>query len=61
MFFDHPHHHRYEIGLEILFTMILVYTILNVSERAQVVGANAALAVGAALAAIGLIGGYVSI
>jgi aquaporin Z len=44
-------------ALEAFFTLCTVYTTLNVSERAQVIGPNAALASGAIYAAIGLVGG----
>jgi len=45
------------LGIEIIVTFFLVFTILNVSERGSLVGVNAALAVGAAFGASALVSG----
>jgi hypothetical protein len=43
--------------MEALLSMILIVTTLNVSERGQIVGANAAIATGAMNAALPLVAG----
>lgn len=42
--------------LEAVFTFFFVYTVLGVSQRSRIVGANAAIAIGFMLAAINLVG-----
>jgi len=44
-------------GLETLFTAILVLVILNVADKHKLIGTNAAIAVGAVVAAMAIIGG----
>lgn len=44
------------VALEIVMTMLLVFVALNVGARAQLIGANAGIPVGAAKAACDIIG-----
>ena len=46
------------LGLEITFSSIFLFVVLNVAERAKVVGPNGALATGLALIALATVGGY---
>jgi aquaporin Z len=46
------------LGLEIAFSSIFLFVVLNVAERAKVVGANGAIAVGVIVTALGIVGGY---
>jgi aquaporin Z len=46
------------LGMEVLFSAILIFVTLNVAERAKVVGASAAIAVGVLLIALTVIGAY---
>ncbi len=46
------------LGLEIAFSSIFLFVVLNVAERAKVVGPNGALATGLALIALATVGGY---
>jgi hypothetical protein len=46
------------LGLEIAFSSIFLFIVLNVAERAKVVGPNGALATGLALIALATVGGY---
>ncbi|ELR18905.1 transporter, major intrinsic protein (MIP) superfamily protein [Acanthamoeba castellanii str. Neff] len=45
------------LGLEIAFSSIFLFIVLNVAERAKVVGPNGALATGLALIALATVGG----
>jgi len=46
--------------LEIIITFLLIFTVINVSQRAKVLGPNAALSVAAMVAAISLVAGGLS-
>ncbi len=46
------------LAMEVVFSALMNFVYLNVAERAKVVGANGAIAVGVIVTALGIVGGY---